>query len=314
VRKLLILVLALTVTALAATGCSNTQTFASQCAYQIKNGYFDARHVSDILHPGERKNSNNVTTRYVYCNARNYIFTSHSDATADVHAPIEAKTSKNDQGDGTPVNVDASAHFALNQNEPTMLSFLGFCEKYNCFASKDTTDNGSSSHSSSPGWMNMLNENMRFAMQRATQVAMQKFPPDVWNNQSSWPAVGDAISAELKQQIKNQIGGTDQDYFCGTGVHLKSASSESAVDSWTCPDISVTVDNVTPVDPGVRNIYNQEVRQQQLRQLAVEKLKTNQAELTAAKARYGDMAETFLGIIDACQGKQSCYIVPNLIK
>src|SRR3954453_11408866 len=102
-RRLLYLIpLALLAATVAA--CSNTQTFASQCAYVIHNGYFDARHVERIMHPGERKNTNNTTVRYVYCNARNYLVSSSSDANVDQHTAIQARTGPDSTGDGTPVN------------------------------------------------------------------------------------------------------------------------------------------------------------------------------------------------------------------
>lgn len=288
------------------SACNNTQTFASQCAYHIGNGYFDARHVQNILHPGERKNSNNVTTRYVYCNARNYIVAQSKDATADQYTPIEAKTGKNQYGDGTPLNSFLSAHFTLNQNEDVMLKFLAFCEKYNCFAPKDTSNN-TGTHSSSEGWNTMLAENMRFALQRATQQAMLKFAPDIWNDQSKWPAVADAISANMKEQLHSQTG-INIDFFCGTGAHLLAGKDEHKSGSWTCPPISITIDNILPQDPNVVSIYNKEVQQQNLRQLAGEEQKTNEAQLAAAKAKYGPYAEYFLGLEDTCHAGTTCVI------
>lgn len=296
-KALLVLLTGALVVAIA--GCSNTQTFASQCAYQIQNGYFDARHVKDILHPGERKNTNNTTVRYVYCNARNYLVSGAKDANVDQRAPIEARTAPGNNGDGTPVNVEVGMHWTLNQNEPVMLRFLGFCEKYNCFAPKDTSEN-EGTRSASSGWLNMTQENHRFALQRAVQVAMLQFKPDVWNNQSKWPDVAKEITAQIKQQLRTQIG-TDVDFFCGTDVHLKPGKTEQDSDAWTCPDISVTVDNIAPQDAGVRNIFNQQVQQQQLALLAKEEANTNAAIHKAAEVKYGKYTDYFLGLIDACK-------------
>jgi hypothetical protein len=286
--------------ALFATACNNTQTYASQCAYQIQNGYFDARHVKDILHPGERKNSNNVTTRYVYCNARNFVWSTKPSSVADVHSPIEARTNKNQYGDGTPVNVELGLHFSLNENENVMLRFLGFCEKYSCFSSKDTSGNSNLANSSSAGWMNMLHENMRFAGERATREAMLKFAPDIWNDQSQWPKVADEIQKNIKSELKAQEG-VPEDFFCGAGVAPEGGA-------YSCPDISVTVDNIEPQDEQVRRIYNQQVQQQQLRALADQQKKTNEAELEAAKAKYGSHAEFFLGLQDVCKNAKPCVL------
>jgi hypothetical protein len=305
-----LLAAALAAIGLVVTGCSNTQTFASQCAYQIQDGYFDARHVKDILHPGERKNTNNTTVRYVYCNARNYLVSAAKDANVDQRTPIATRTGPGSNGDGTPVNVEVGMHWTLNQNEPTMLQFLGFAEKYGAFASKDAST--ASTRSASPGWLNMTQENHRFALQRAVQVALLDFKPDVWNDQSKWPAVAAAISAQVKPQMRQQIFGTDAkgnpDYFCGTGVHLRSGVDEHGSDAYTCPDISVTVDNIAPQDSGVRRIYNQQVQQQQLAALADQEAKTGRKQLLAARAKYGRYAEFFLGLIDACKagGQGGC--------
>jgi hypothetical protein len=309
-KKLVLLPLLALVGVLLA-GCNNTQTYASQCAYQIQNGYFDARHVKNILHPGERKNTNNSQTRYVYCNARNYIVTKQQDV-GDLHTPITAKTGKNQYGDGTPVELQESMFFTLNQNEPVMLKFLPFCEKYSCFSKKDTNNNADQAHSSSPGWNNLLAENVRFALRRATQNAMLQFAPDVWNDQSKWPQIADKISADLKTQLRGQTGSGDEDFFCGSGASQIPGKSQSAPDAYTCPDIRVSIEDIEPQDPQVKNIYNKQVQQQNLRQLADEEKKTNEAQLEAAKAKYGSRAEYFLGLQDTCAKAQTCVINPPL--
>lgn len=280
--------------------CNNTQTTVSQSAYVIHNGYFDARHVEDIVHPGQRVNTTNTTVRFVYANARNWIVSTSKDANVDQHTPIQAKTGKDDQGDGTPVDVQASAHWTTNQNEPVMLRFLGFCEKYNCFAPKDTSaDEGE--RSAAAGWLNMTQENWRFAFSRAVQRATQEFPPDVWNNQSKWPEVSKKVTSFLKEELRAQTSSGDVDYFCGTDVHLKPGAKEEAKNAWTCPDISVTIENIEPQDDGVKAIYNKQVQQQQELKLAEAQKSTNDAVLKAARARYGDQAEYWLGMIDACK-------------
>jgi hypothetical protein len=298
--RLLYLIPLAIILVLVATGCSNTQTFASQCAYVIHNGYFDARHVERIMHPGERKNTQNTTVRYVYCNARNYLVSSNKDANVDQHTAIQARTGPDSTGDGTPVNVEVGMHWTLNQNKPEMLRFLGFCEKYNCFAPKDTSEN-EGSRSASSGWINMTQENHRFALGRAVQNAVLKFKPDVWNDQSKWPQVAKAISADLKPELRAQTSSDDIDYFCGTDVHLKPGANANQADAWTCPDIAVTVERVEPQDSGIKAIYNQQVQQQQEAKLAMAQKKTNAAILEAARVKYGPHAQDTLGLIDACK-------------
>jgi hypothetical protein len=282
------------------TAGNNTQTTVSQSAYVIHNGYFDARHVEDIVHPGQRVNTNNTTVRFVYANARNWIVSSSKDANVDQHTPIQAKTAADESGDGTPVDVQASAHWTTNQNEPVMLRFLGFCEKYNCFAPKDTSDN-EGERSAAPGWINMTQENWRFAFSRAVQRATQKFPPNVWNDQSKWPEVAKQVTSFIKEELRAQTSSGDVDYFCGTDVHLKPGMREDQPNAWTCPDIAVTIENIEPQDPGVKDIYNKQVQQQQELKLAEAAKATNAAQLKAAKSKYGSQAEYWLGMIDACK-------------
>lgn len=298
--KRLLYFIPLLVIAATVAACSNTQTFASQCAYVIHNGYFDARHTEAILHPGERQNTNNTTVRFVYCNARNWIVSTGKDANVDQRTPILARTGPDATGDGTPVDVEASAHWTANENHPVMLRFLGFCEKYNCFAPKDTSNN-EGTRSSSPGWLNMTQENWRFAFSRAVQVALQGFKPDVWNDQSQWPKVSKAIGDQIKAELRAQTSSGDVDYFCGTDVHLKPGMKENEPDAWTCPDIAVTVENIQPQDAGIKTIYNQQVQQQQELKLAGAQKQTNAAILEAAKVKYGPYAEYYLGLIDACK-------------
>jgi hypothetical protein len=298
--KRLLYIIPLLALVVGVAACSNTQTFASQCAYVIHNGYFDARHTEAILHPGERQNTSNTTVRFVYCNARNYIVSEGQDANVDQHSPIQARTGPDSTGDGTPVNADVTMHFTLNENHPVMLRFLSFCEKYNCFAPKDTSSN-EGERSSSPGWLNMIAENHRFALARATQVAMLQFKPDVWNDQSQWPEVAKAISRQIKEELRTQTSSGDVDYFCGTDVHLKSGMNKSQDNAWTCPDISVTIESIQPQDSGIKSIYNQQVQQQQELKLASAQKATNEAQLSAAKAKYGNQAEYWLGMIDACK-------------
>jgi len=303
--------------AVALAGCNNTQTRASQCAYQIENGYFDARHISAILHPGERRDESGTFSKYVYCNARNYAVAKDKNAVADSYTPIEAKTAANSYGDGTPVDVYGTVYFGLNQNEDVMRQFLGFCEKYNCFGSNDADASSNQAHSSSAGWNNMLAENMRFALQRATQRAMLEFAPDVWNDQSKWPKIADTIAEDMRDQLRNVTGTAaavapgeePADYFCGSGVRLNKGAHEHEPGAWTCPRIRVVIDQIDPQDPDVRTIYNQQVQQQYERQLADEAKKTNEAKLSAAKAKYGDAyAGYFLGMQDVCQGSTTCVI------
>ena len=292
------------------TACSNVQTEAATCAYVIQNGYFDAKHIKDIAYPGERVNTNNVTVREVPCNARNY----EVGPGGDVEEPFTAKTGvvKDKSGNvvtpGTPVNVQLTTLFTLNENRNALLAFLPFCEKYNCF-NEQGNSNGQSGNSryASAGWIDMLKENMLKAENRAVLVALQQFPPDVWNDQSQWPAVADAIQKALPAQL-NQMTGSSIPFFCSSGAHWSGEQGKSTFD---CPAPTIAIDHIDPPD-SVRNIYDQQVQQAQQQALAKEQAKTNKALLDAAREKYGRYADYFLGLqdtIDKCNGNSSCNVV-----
>jgi hypothetical protein len=281
------------------TGCHNVRTFASQCAYIIQSGYFDQHHTRAILMPGQRYNGNGVTARYVYCNARNYIV-SNSNPLHDLDNPIQAKTKPSSNGDGTPVDVQLTAYFTVNQNHDAMLDFLPFCEKYNCFSPKDTSGNDTTNHSSSPGWNNMLAENFPNAITRATQHAMLQFPPNIWNDTSQWPKVSDAIAADFADQMQTQTGSTTP-FFCGQGATQDK-----------CPPIRFSIEHIDPTDNAIRDTYNQQVQQQYQQQLAAQQKRTNTALLNAARAKYGKFADYFLGLqdtIDHCTKNANCNVI-----
>lgn len=280
--------------------CQNVQTFSSQCAYIIHNGYFDARHVEQILLPGERGNHNNATVRYVYCNARNFRIQPGGDVPGVDH--ISAKTAPSSNGDGTPVDVELEAYFSVNQNHSALLSFLPFCEKYSCFSDKDTAGNQALDNSSSEGWNNMLKENFPNAINRSTQQAMLKFAPNIWNDTSQWPKVADAISANFASQMQIQDSSPDGlPFFCDQGATPT-----------TCKLVRFAIESITPSDPNIRDIYNQQVEQQQQQLLARQQAKTNADLLAAAKKKYGPYASYFLGLqdtINKCNDNASCTVI-----
>lgn len=296
-RRALALTLALAAGTIGLAACSNVKTYSSQCAYIIHNGYFDAHHVEQILLPGQQSHKSNTTPRYVYCNARNFIV---KPGAGDLTTPIQAKTAAATNGDGTPVDVQLSAYFTLNESKNALDAFLPFCEKYNCFSPKDTANNSDLDHSSSPGWNNMLQENFPNAITRATQDAMLQFPTNVWNDTSQWPKVADAIAAEFQSQMQIQTGSSIP-FFCGQGATTSK-----------CPPVRFSVEHIDPTDSAIRTTYNQQVEQQYEQQLAEQQGKTNAAQLKAAKEKYGPLANQILGELDtiaACKGATSQCIV-----
>lgn len=306
-RKLAIIPVIAILGALAAA-CSNVQTFASQCAYVIQNGYFDVHHVNAILLPGQRYNGNNVTTRFVYCNARNYIVDQRpnsDDRLAGGPGFVSAKTAPDPKtGDGTPVDVQLDAYFTLNEGRQAMLDFLSFCEKYNCFSPQDTTGNDNSARSSTQGWLNMIDENFPRAINRATQQAMLQFPTNIWNDTGQWPKVADAIEANFAAQMEISTQQTTP-FFCGQGSHFDHGV-------FRCDPVKFSIETIQPSDPQIRSIYNQQVEQSQQQQLANQEAATNAALLGAAEKKYGNLAGYFLGLqdtINQCKGNANCSVI-----
>lgn len=297
IKKSITFLMVLAGLALTLTACNNTQTEASACAYVIQNGYFDAKHVKDIVHPGGRVNTHNTTVRELPCNARNYRFGKNNDA--DVTQPITAKAGP--ATSGTPVEVQETAHFTLNQSDDILKNFLPVCEKYNCFnESGHNGSSGSDANYASPGWKGFLSENLKYAMTIATQQAAHDFKNDLWADSSQWPALGAAVGKNLKAALRAQIP-TDFDFLCGAG------GTESK-----CPDITVTVEQVDPADQSIRDLYNQQVTQAQQQQLAEAQAKTNRAQLDAARQKYGAGAGAVLGqldVISACKASGAQCVV-----
>lgn len=190
-----------------------------------------------------------------------------------------------------PVYVWSSVYFTANQNEAVMKQFLPFALKYGAADNSPQTDDSISSslHSSSPGWENMLQENMGPAVDRASELAVQSFGPDLWRTQDDWSKLGDLIAANLDNELAVETGSSTP-FFCG------DASTEAK-----CTQMTVVVSNVTPEDPAVITAYNQEVQAEQ-------STAANAARLAQAKLLYGSDANYFLGIQDTAQLCPKCTI------
>lgn len=281
---------------LTAVACSTTKTYASQCAYIIQSGFLDAHHLKRILHPGEQTGSTNDTTRYVYCNARNYLVRPGG----DLDGELAGRTKANSDGTpGNPVKVQLSMYWTLNQTDEALRAFLPFCEKYSCFSSADT---GGSARYSSPGWNGMLAENFKPALERALVQVLPKYDGNLPNEQGDWTKLADDISAQFMQQIKVSDGSDGLDFFCSSG------SPEGK-----CKPVTVTVDHVEFANQQAQDLYNQSSTLDAQRANAEKQAAVNKALLDAAKAKYGSYAAYFLGLQDTIQkchdAGQNCTII-----
>jgi hypothetical protein len=188
-----------------------------------------------------------------------------------------------------PVDVWTSVYFTPNQNDSVMKNFLPFCLKYGC-ASTDPQSNAdiaNTAHSSTPGWENMLLENMGPAVDRASRIAVQQFTPSLWQDQGSWDKLAGLIAANLDTQLGVETESPDS-FFCGSG------SSQGK-----CTRMTVVVNNVTPADPSVVANYN--------KQVAAEQAATaNAARVVAAQKLYGPYAYYALMLQDEASNCPKC--------
>lgn len=283
----------------ALASCTHAQPAISQCAIVTGHGYASGtQNVVAIAHPGQYVNIGNDNTAWYYpCDARNY---RTSPSGGDRNNPMSVRTGAGKDGTpGMPVHVWTSVYFTPTQVDKVMPAFLAFCLKYGCAESSDQTDASVAlnPHSSTPGWNAMLAENMGPAVDRATNDVIGQFGPSLWTDPVSWPALGAKIAQDLNAEL-DVAAGTKAPYFCGDASTVTN-----------CVPMLVTVDNVTPTDPAVQQLYNQQIAAEQA-------LSVNAARLAAAQKLYGPYAQYFLGLQDLADQCKTCTIyvgAPNTI-
>lgn len=288
--------------ALAIAACTHVQPSLGQYAIVTGHGALSNQQVMQVVQPGDSVNQGDGTTVWYFPgNYRNYVTLPQNGDRGNPQATVTGKGANGDVGmsDYTWTYVGFQVNPAIaNQagNYAVATAFLKFCLKYACASTQAQNDtaNAGQVRSSDPGWENMLNEVMPRAIDDATQAAIVGYGPDLWINRAQWKAYGAAIAANLTGELETLSGSGNLPYFCGPG------STES-----DCTPLSVTIQNVTPVDPDVQAQYNKQVSAQYAQQAAASRLK-------AAQAIYGPDANWFLGVQDTitmCQSKGvSCNI------
>lgn len=273
-------------------GCSHAQPAISQCAITTGHGYASGtQNVVAIAHPGQYVNvGNDNTTWYYPCDARNYVT---APSGGDRKDPMSVKTGASPDGTtpGMPVQVWTSVYWTPTQVDANMPAFLSFCLKYGCAESSDQVDASVAlnPHSSTPGWNNMLAENMGPAVDRATNDVIGKFGPSLWTERADWPKLAAGIAQNLNAELAKETG-SSVPYFCGDASTPRD-----------CTQMSVVVSNVTPTDPAVQLLYNQQIAAEQ-------SLSVNAARLAAAQKLYGPYAQYFLGLQDLANECKTCTI------
>lgn len=290
------------VVAAGATACSvAVQPSVGQYAFVSGHGTFSNQKVTAVYGPGARASVNSGSAIwYVPANQRNYVTAQNGNA-GDRSNPQQVTTAKTSGGQGIPVYTYSFVSWELNpaiQDEknpnkvsPIAVAFFKFCLKYGCATHDAQNDNSNSSlsHSSVPGWNNMLAENFPTAIDNASQTAALQFGPDLWNDQSKWRAYGQDIQSTLLAEFRSLTGSGNYNYFCGPG------STETK-----CNPPLVTIKFVTPADPGARAAYNSSVNAAIQGQAA-------KARLGTAKTLYGPYANWYLAETDLInQCKPNC--------
>lgn len=285
-------VAAATVAAAALAGCSHAAPAVSQCAVVTGHGFgSNTQNVVGIARPGDYLQIGNGDVAWYYpCDVRNFI-ESPVGQPGDVHTPVTAKTAPHGSLPGMPVNIWLGVYFAPNENTTAMKNFIGFCLKYGCAESSQQLDNSvqTNPHFSTPGWEGMLTENFPFALQRAATAVIKQFGPDLWTDTSQWVQLGDKIAAQLNAQLNAETESSIP-FFCGSG------STQSS-----CTQMTVVVNSVTPSDPAVEQLYNQQIAAEQAAAV-------NIARLRAAENLYGPYAQYFLGLQDLAGECKTCTI------
>ncbi len=274
------------------TACTSGTT-PDMCAYTQGTGTngADAK-VHDIYLPGEQFTpGSEEKTFYFPCNSRNLRLTEGS---TDVHAdgspvgPIEYYTP-----DGTKAIVRIRMDWMLNQNDDVLRNtFIPWCAKYQCASTDSAVRND---NFSTDGWSKgFLGENAVPAFETSARDGARAA-----GGNSPWddPDAKEKISAEVSKRFMTAIRGTmgsTSDLFCGSGETSGwSDPSNPGKDGTTfnCAPVRVTVEDVQPFDRTVLELGSRKAK-------ADKEKAANEAELAAAKAKYGPNAGEVLGDLD----------------
>ncbi len=278
--------------ALTLAGCTTAVPGIGECAATTNGGFGSSgQGVTSVVHPGTQFQVGSGDTAWYWpCNSRNFV-TSATLPGADRKAPEYAvRTAANGGTPGMPVYIWTSIYFTPTQNNASMKRFLAFCFKYTCATTEPQSPTDTLAHSSTPGWENMLIENMGPAVDRASQTAAKNFGPDLWVNMADWDKLAGDIAADMNTQLDKETE-TTIPFFCGP--------NSTQGDNGTCTQMTVIVNNVTPADPQVALNYDKQVAAEQA-------AAANAARVAAAKNLYGPYAYYELMLADEAQQCPKC--------
>jgi hypothetical protein len=290
--RLFIAILTVLVASVTLTACfDDVSTTSASCAFIVNDKDTD-RSIEDVIFPGQAgKEGTDKNTKYFPCNSRTYGINKGNKKNANGErigdrfnlAPGTTST-------GADIKVALTAYWTLNQ-DPDVLKgeFYSLCEKYDCY-SDDRISN--SSNYADPGWNGMLGENMGEAIDRTARRVTADFPDELWQKgtQTLYDRLGEQLSKEFAKDVRVATG-YSKDLFCGSGNSGWSNPSKPGEGNFTCTNVRFVVDDVVNEDAERQKQANEANGLQS-------QITDNQKELQAARAKYGDLAELFLGLQD----------------
>jgi hypothetical protein len=273
------------VTALGLTACGGTATPTGMCAWVVGDGQNgrDAK-VKKTLYPDEKvEKGGDEIAQFVPCGPRNYIVTDGSTDLGDRRTPIEATTASN-----TPVKVQVSAFWQLNQQQDALSKFKEFCNKYTCYT---TTAEAGKSNFASDGWNGMLAENMGPAIEAATKVAMKTVPDEIWKTKD--PELTKKLATDLSASFMEALRvrtGYNVDLFCGSGN--SGWDNLEKRENFTCTNVRFEVTDVSARDSQAQNNANVQSQEELTK-------KANQSRYDSSVPLYGTDTGRWLGVQDS---------------
>ncbi len=292
-----------------AAGCTAQSTTNAQCGFVVGNGKDENRSIHRIIYPDTQSNvSDTEEVQYVPCGPRNYIITPTGDingkAFGDRHNPILANLKPSKPGTlGTPVKIWLDMEWTLNESDAAMRDFYKLCYKYQCYTTD--ADKAGDANFSTPGWNGMLGENHSEAINTVgADVAAQYTDAEILFSRDKLAEFADKMAAAFTAEIRKRTG-SNQDLFCGSG---NSVWLDNDHKNFKCTSVRFDTIRVESVDPQVTEDAVKLAQAQAQKAL-------NEELFNAAKAKYGDETNFWLGLqdtIEKCQASKETTCVINI--
>lgn len=276
------------------SACGSSATPIGSCAFIVGDGdNGNDANIHKISLPGENITiGSDEKAQYVPCGPRNYEMNdgkktnANNEKIGDFFTPVTATTST-----GTQVKVSVKVYFTLNESDAAMRAFYPLCYKHTCYSSE--SDGGKKVNSATPGWNAMLGENFPDTITTLIKDAVRTHDDTIWRNQDSkqWVEVAEQSANGFAEAIRPKVG-SQENVFCGIGNSGWADPKKPGKGEFTCGNVFFEVLSLDNADKKTQNLESD-------KQAATLQQEVNAAQLEAAKARYGDQAEYWLGLQDA---------------